>query len=97
MVRARALRKGALAEAVLRMAVGQAVDRAPQIGLRVNRDNKGFGQWVWRPLGTEGQREMVIYFGGQGAAHTWQWEMRVTDPVDVQFVSMQIHVERLGW
>lgn len=81
----------------IKRGVGQAAGRAPQIGLRVNRDNKGFGQWVWRALGTEGQREMVIYFGGQGSAHTWQWEMRVTDPVDVQFVSMQIQVERLGW
>lgn len=81
----------------IKRGVGAASGRAPQIGLRVNRDNRGFGPFSWRPLGTEGQREMTIYFGGQGSAHTWQWEMRVTDPVDVQFVGMQAQVERLGW
>lgn len=81
----------------IKRGVGQTGSRAPQIGLRVNRDNRGFGPFQWRPLGTEGQREMVIYFGGQGSAHTWQWEMRVTDPVDVQFVGMQARVERLSW
>jgi hypothetical protein len=81
----------------IKRGVGEASGRAPQIGIRVNRDNRGFGPFQWRGLGTEGRREMTIEFGGQGASDTWQWEMRVTDPVDVQFVGMQILVERLGW
>jgi len=81
----------------MKRGVGAAAGRAPLVGLRVNRDNLGFDQWQWEPLGTEGQNEMVIRFGGQGTADTWQFEIRVTDPVDVQFVSMQARVERLGW
>ena len=40
---------------------------------------------------------MIVHFGPQGCANTWQFEIRVTDPVAVEFVSMQIHVERLSW
>jgi len=81
----------------MKRGVGAAAGRAPLVGLRVNRDNLGFDQWQWEPLGTEGQNEMVISFGSQGCANTWQFEIRVTDPVDVQFVSMQARVERIGW
>ena len=69
----------------------------PRIGLRVNRDNEGFDQWQYEPLGTSGQREMVIRFGGQGYADTWQFELAVTDDVPVEFVRMQIFVERARW
>lgn len=77
--------------------VGANGGRVPQIGLRVNRDQLGFDQWTWEELGNTGHSETVIHFGNQGSADTWQFEIRVTDPVDVQFVSMDIWVERLGW
>jgi len=76
--------------------VGGIAGRVPRIGLRVNRDQDGFDQWTWEELGNAGQSETVIRFGNQGSAETWQFEIRVSDPVDVQFVSMDIWVQRLG-
>ena len=82
----------------LKRGVGtRTADRPPVVGLRVNRDNLGFDQWQWEPLGVEGEGHMIAHFGPQGCADTWQFEIRVTDPVAVEFVSMQIHVERLSW
>lgn len=69
----------------------------PLIGLRVNRDNLGFDQWQYEPLGLKGDRNMTIRFGGQGCADTWQMEMQVTDNVPVEFVGAQVYVERLRW
>ncbi len=69
----------------------------PVIGLRVNRDNLGFDQWTYEPLGLPGERNMTIHFGGQGAADTWQFEIAVSDNVAVEFVDMEIYVERLRW
>lgn len=77
--------------------VGSYTGRAPLIGLRVNRDNTGFDQWTWEELGRPGHGDAIIHFGNQGCADTWQFEIRVTDPVNVQFVNMDIWVERLGW
>lgn len=71
--------------------------REPLIGLRVNRDNLGFDQWTWEELGVDGRSDAVIRFGNQGCADTWQFEIRVTDPVAVEFVGMDVWVERLGW
>lgn len=82
----------------MKRGVGRRADgRMPLVGLRVNRDNEGFGQWQWEPLGEEGQTNMVVEFGPQGIADTWQFEIRVSDPVQVEFVSQQIRVERLRW
>lgn len=81
----------------MKRGVGAAAGRAPVVGLRVNRDNTGFDRWQFEPLGTEGQNEMVFRFGGQGCADSWQFEIRVTDPVAVEFVNMQVYVERLRW
>ena len=69
----------------------------PLVGIRVNRDNLGFDQWCFEPLGLAGQREMVIHFGGQGYADTWQFEIMVSDNVPVEFVDMQIYVEEARW
>lgn len=77
--------------------VGRRTERAPLIGLRVNRDNTGFDQWQWEALGVEGEGHTIAHFGPQGCADTWQFEIRVTDPVAVEFVSQQIRVERLSW
>lgn len=77
--------------------VGATAAQEPLIGLRVNRDLEGFDQWTWESLGRAGHAETVIHFGNQGCADTWQFEISVTDPVAVEFVSMDIWVERLGW
>lgn len=72
-------------------------EERPLFGLRVNRDNDGFGQWQREPLGAPGERTMTIHFGSQGAANTWQFEMTCTDDVAVEFVAAQAWVERLEW
>lgn len=69
----------------------------PLIALRPNRDQEGFDQWQYEDLGRPGERNMVIEFGPQGMASTWQFEIAVSDPVSVEFVAMQVHVERLRW
>jgi hypothetical protein len=71
--------------------------KEPRVAIRVNRDNLGFDQWQYEPLGRHGERTMVINFGGQGDANSWQFEIRVTDDVPVEFVGMEIYVERLRW
>ena len=69
----------------------------PRIGLRVNRDNLGFDQWMFEDLGRPGERDMNIRFGSLGSADTWQIELAVSDNVPVEFSGMNVRVERLSW
>ena len=69
----------------------------PRIGLRVNRDQEGFDQWMFEDLGRPGERDMIVSFGTLGEASTWQIEIAITDPVPVEFTNMQVQVERLRW
>lgn len=55
------------------------IDREAFISVRVNKDNKGFGNWQRKSLGKPGERNMVLQFGSQGIAQTWQFEFMVTD------------------
>lgn len=71
--------------------------RAPEIGVRVNRDNGRWSSWVWKSLGRAGDTLMVIEFGGFGAANTWQIEVACTDAVPVEFVGAVAKMERLSW
>jgi len=66
------------------------------IGVRANRDNRGFGNFVRKSLGLAGQREMFIEFGGFGCASTWQFEVEVTDNCEVEIVKMQTQLTPLG-
>lgn len=66
-----------------------------RIGLRVNRNNRGFGRTIYRPFGRLGDRGMVMSFGNLGIAETWQFEYVVTDGVPLEFVGAQAYVERL--
>lgn len=82
----------------LKRGIGNYGGRRPRVGIRVNRDNLGFDQWTFEDLGDPGERTMEIRFGGQGTVDgTWQFEIAVTDDVPVEFVSMQVFVERLRW
>ena len=65
--------------------------------MRVNRDNMGFDQWMFEDLGRPGERDMMIRFGSVGSADTWQFEIAVSDNVEVEFSGMKIQVERLSW
>jgi hypothetical protein len=67
-----------------------------KIGIRANRDNRGFGAFVRRSFGLAGQREMFIEFGGMGCATTWQFEIQVTDDCPVEIAGMQVQLTRLG-
>lgn len=67
-----------------------------KVSLRVNRDEKGFGSWVRRGFGLRGQREMIVEFGNFGSAHTWQFEVMVTDNVPVEIVKLEAITTPLG-
>lgn len=62
----------------------------PMIQLRVRRDNRVWGKWQAKGLGRPGDRDMWLYFGPQGNAHTWQFEYRISDAVDAQVTAMQV-------
>ncbi len=69
----------------------------PQVGIRMLRDGMHWTMWTWSDLGLPGEREMVMEFGPQGEANTWQMEIAVTDSVEVQLVRVMAQVERLSW
>ncbi len=67
------------------------------LGLRCNRDNEGFGPWMYEPLGPEGASTLIAHFGAMGTANTWQFELRCSADVPVETTRMEVYVERLGW
>lgn len=66
--------------------------RSYLISIRVNKDNKGFGRWVRKPFGFKGQRNMELRFPAVGTCRTVQFEIEVTDPVDVQIAKFWMMV-----
>lgn len=52
---------------------------APQISVRANKNNRGFGQWMRGNLGIAGRREMTMNFPGVGTCESVQYEVRMTD------------------
>ena len=75
--------------------VGTYTDN-PQIWMRVNRDNKGFGKWTKRGLGKTGDRVTTIELGGFGCANSWQFEFSAPDDADVDLVGCEVLVMPLG-
>jgi len=71
-------------------------DVIPQISVRARRDNKTWTRWKRRGLGRAGEREMYVEFGGFGCAHTWQFEVEVTDSCAVELVRAQAQMNPLG-
>lgn len=67
----------------------------PKIMFRTNPDDKGFGNWQTRELGLTGNQEMVIEFGGQGVADTWQIEISVTDDCQFELRRLQFNVSKV--
>lgn len=51
----------------------------PQLSLRVNKDNRGWGKWVRRSLNKMGHRHMILNYASFGHAETWQFEIEITD------------------
>lgn len=64
----------------------------PRIGMRVNRDDRGFGLWQWMELGESGHNNMVLYFGDQGEGDTWQFEFLITDDIQVEIRKIEAEV-----
>ena len=68
----------------------------PKIAFRSNPDNKGFGLWQFRELGLKGAPDMVIEFGAQGIADTWQFEWYVTDDCAFEMRRLQADVSKVN-
>jgi hypothetical protein len=73
--------KGNLNKLVMHIERGFAErgDDSPVISLRVNKDNRGWGKWVRKPLGKTGQRHIILNYPSFGHAETWQFEIEMTD------------------
>lgn len=72
--------------------VGQR-NASAKVGLRINKDNRGFGPMVIRELGEVGDTFLYVEFPACGIANSWQFEYFVTDPAAVEFSGMQVLVE----
>lgn len=68
----------------------------PQIWVRVNRDNKGFGKWKKKGLGKMGERVTTLTFGGFGSAEDWQFEFCCIEDCDVELQGALVKVTSLG-
>ena len=79
---------------IIKRGVGSYTEN-PQIMLRTNPDNKGFGNIQYRNLGYTGQGDMVIEFGSQGIGETWQFEITMTDNCPFELRRLQIEQSRL--
>lgn len=65
---------------------------SPKFGMRVNRDDNGFGQWQWLEMGKSGDKDFVLYFADQGDGDTWQFEFLVTDdcPLEIRKIEAEV-------
>lgn len=68
----------------------------PTISLRINKDNRGFGRWVRRSIGIAGERDMVIRFPAGGVGKTWQFEIEISDPSQVEIAEVEMEVEGMA-
>ena len=69
---------------------------SPKIAFRSNPDHKGFGNYQYRELGNVGDRDMIIEFGAQGLADTWQFEWFVTDDCSLEIRRLQLEVDKIA-
>jgi len=70
-------------------------DTPPLIGVRVNKDNRGWSRWIRRSLGSAGQREMRIRFPAMGIAKSWQFEIMAIDDGDFELAKASMEVDVL--
>jgi hypothetical protein len=59
-----------------------------QVSVRVNRDARGFGRAKRVAVGGRGDRAMRVDLGNFGTAQTWQFELSVTDAVEVDIAAV---------
>lgn len=67
----------------------------PVIMFRSNPDNKGFGLIQTRNMGYTGNNQMIVEFGAQGVADTWQFEISLTDDCPFEMRRMQVEVTQV--
>jgi hypothetical protein len=70
-------------------------ETSPKIMFRSNPDNRGFGLWQTRDLGTTGAAQLSVEFGQQGTADTWQFELSMTDDAPFEIRSMKFDGARV--
>ncbi len=73
-----------------RGAASNGYDSNPDFQMRVRRDNRQWGKWQTQQLGAAGDTEMYVYWGQQGNATTWQFEIRCSADCPLEFVRMQV-------
>lgn len=71
-------------------------EEAPQIMFRCNPDNRGWNNWQFRDLGTTGAADLIVEYGAQGTADTWQFEMMMTDNAPFELRRMQIDATKVN-
>lgn len=68
----------------------------PLIMFRSNPDNKGWSILQTQSLGKTGESELIIEFGAQGIADTWQFEISMTDNAPFEIRRMQLDATQVG-
>ncbi len=78
----------------LKRGVGSYTEN-PKITFRANPDNRGFNNIQTRDLGNTADGDMIIEFGSQGIADTWQFEWSVTDNVEFELRRLQVEATKI--
>lgn len=71
-------------------ATGQGAD--PQLMLQVSKDGgKTWGNEIWKTIGAQGEYRTRVEFRRMGQARTFTFKLRITDPVQVTFISAALN------
>jgi len=79
----------------LKRGVGSYTEN-PQIMLRCNRDNRGWGRWVKKSLGKSGNREFVIETGSFGDANSFQFELACDADAQIEIFQIEADLDKIG-
>lgn len=67
----------------------------PKIMFRSKPDNSNWSIWQYRDLGNTGAPDLIVEFGAQGIADTWQFEIVMTDNAAFELRRMQLDVDKV--
>lgn len=84
------------ADCRLRFKRGQDHAGMAKLQLRVNRDNMGWSPWLEMPIGADGDRRFYARTGPLGTGRTWQFEYRITQPMAMEIVGLEVKMEGIG-
>jgi hypothetical protein len=71
-------------------ATGQGSD--PQLMLQISKDGgKTWGNEIWKTIGAQGEYRTRVEFRRMGQARTFTFKLRITDPVQVTFISAALN------